>query len=86
MGASTAEDDRRRELPTEAALSEAGEIMIKDKDGKEIPLKSLYTGKPADERQLLIFIRHFFCGVSAYLARVPEWQYHCNTTCMLCEQ
>lgn len=72
MGASTAEDDRRRELPTEAALSEAGEIMIKDKDGKEIPLKSLYTGKPADERQLLIFIRHFFCGVSAYLPRVLE--------------
>lgn len=86
MGASTAEDDRRRELPTEAALSEAGEIMIKDKDGKEIALKSLYTGKPADERQLLIFIRHFFCGVSAYLPRALKKQYHCDTTCMLCEQ
>jgi hypothetical protein len=66
MGASNAENNRR-ELPTKSALGEAGEIKIQDKDGKEIALKSLYTEKPANERQLLIFIRHFFCGVSPCL-------------------
>ena len=57
-------DEKRRELPSQATLDEVGEINIKDKDGKEVPLKSLYTGKPANERQLIIFVRHFFCGVS----------------------
>lgn len=65
MGASIAED-KRRELPTKTALEQAGEVMIKDKDGKEIALKSLWEGKPANEQQLIIFIRHFFCGVSAF--------------------
>lgn len=60
-------DEKRRELPSQATLDEVGEINIKDKDGKEVPLKSLYTGKPANERQLIIFVRHFFCGVSCYL-------------------
>ncbi|KAM3418457.1 hypothetical protein BST61_g4443 [Cercospora zeina] len=55
-------DEKRRELPSQATLDEVGEINIKDKDGKEVPFKSLYTGKPANERQLVIFIRHFFCG------------------------
>ncbi|PPJ54207.1 hypothetical protein CBER1_01062 [Cercospora berteroae] len=55
-------EEKRRELPSQATLDEVGEINIKDKDGKEVPLKSLYTGKPANERQLIIFVRHFFCG------------------------
>ncbi|KAI5369232.1 Putative peroxiredoxin-like 2A/B/C, Thioredoxin-like superfamily [Septoria linicola] len=61
MGASLA-DDQRRELPPRAALDEAGNVLIKDKTGKEVAFKSLYTDRPAEEQQLIIFIRHFFCG------------------------
>lgn len=52
-----------RELPDEKSLAEAGEVMIKDKDGGQIPLKSLWTDKAQNERQLIVFVRHFFCGV-----------------------
>lgn len=42
-------------------LREAGELKLKDEKGKELPFKSLYEGQSG--RQLIIFIRHFFCGV-----------------------
>lgn len=42
-------------------LQEAGELKLKDENGKELPFKSLYEGQPG--RQLIVFIRHFFCGV-----------------------
>lgn len=64
MSAIDEKKEAHRELPDAKAMGEAGEILIKDKDGKEFPLKSLYTDKPKDERQLIIFIRHFHCGVS----------------------
>jgi hypothetical protein len=56
--------DAHRELPSKEALDKAGEHMIQDENGNEIAFKTLYTDKPADERQLIIFVRHFFCGVS----------------------
>lgn len=52
------------ELPSLETLHEAGELMIKDEYGKEVPFKSLYEGKKG--QQLIIFIRHFFCGVRTY--------------------
>lgn len=42
-------------------LQEAGELKIKDESGKEVAFKSLYEVQPG--RQLIVFIRHFFCGV-----------------------
>lgn len=62
MGVSEEKIETHRELPDPKALGEAGDVLIKDKDGKDIPLKSLYMDKPGDERQLLIFVRHFHCG------------------------
>lgn len=61
-----------RELPDEKTLAEAGEIMIKDKDGGQLALKSLWSGKAQGEKQLIVFIRHFFCGVSVARARPLE--------------
>lgn len=53
-------------LSTTARLvQEARGLMIKDKDGNQVPFRSLFTDKSPDERQLIIFIRHFFCGVSS---------------------
>lgn len=54
-----------------STLQEAGELQLKDENGKEVPFKSLYEGQPG--RQLIIFIRHFFCGVhhAHHLAVLP---------------
>ncbi|KAK4634511.1 Peroxiredoxin-like 2C [Fulvia fulva] len=51
-----------RQHPEPKLLEEAGEFKIKDENGKDIPLQSLYTDKDPNERQLVIFIRHFLCG------------------------
>lgn len=58
------DDNAHRALPDKQTVEAAGELLIKDEKGTEIPFKSLYSDKPADERQLIIFVRHFFCGVS----------------------
>lgn len=52
------------QLPDPKALEAAGDFDITDENGNKIAFKSLFTGKPEGERQLIIFIRHFFCGVS----------------------
>lgn len=58
------------EPPTPAALASAGEIPVYDAAGNSRLFKSLYSvGDVVGDRQLIIFIRHFFCGVrpSLYL-------------------
>lgn len=55
--------DAHRALPDQKAVDAAGELLIKDEKGNEIAFKSLFADKPADERQLIVFVRHFFCGV-----------------------
>jgi hypothetical protein len=57
--------DSPSKLPSEATLEEAGNVPIFDADGNSRPFKSLYSGNQAiGEQQLIIFVRHFFCGVS----------------------
>lgn len=51
-------------MPDQKIIQEAGQLEIKDKDGNKVPFHSLFTDKPAEQRQLIVFIRHFFCGVS----------------------
>ena len=48
-------------LPDAKTLQEVGEMKIKDENDNEIAFKSLYEGK--EGRQLIVFIRHFYCGV-----------------------
>lgn len=53
------------EPPTSERLAEAGNVPIYDSDGNSRPFRSLYEGvEHQGQRQLLIFIRHFYCGVS----------------------
>lgn len=52
------------DFPDNEAVAEAGEVLIYDSDGNERPFKSIYSGDPIGEQQLVIFVRHFFCGVS----------------------
>jgi hypothetical protein len=51
------------DLPTQATLKKIENLPILDKDGKSLPFKNLYTGPGVTRRVLIIFIRHFFCGV-----------------------
>jgi hypothetical protein len=51
------------DLPTQKTLKKIENLPILDADGKSIPFKNLYTGPNVARRVLIIFIRHFFCGV-----------------------
>lgn len=50
------------DLPDAKTVEEAGELDVLDKDGKKIRFKSLYAEQ--GKKHVIIFIRHFFCGVS----------------------
>ncbi len=56
------------QLPDAQTLQEAGDMLIKDENGKELPLHSLYQNQPG--RQLIVFIRHFYCGVRSLLTQI----------------
>jgi hypothetical protein len=52
------------ELPSPELVKKIGEFMVLDKDGKSLPFRNIYSGPNVVRRVLVIFIRHFFCGVS----------------------
>jgi hypothetical protein len=52
-------------LPTKADITKVEDLLILDADGTSRPFKSLYSGENVAKRVLVIFIRHFFCGVSS---------------------
>ena len=55
--------------PSKANLDKVAERTVLDKDGNKRSFKSLYEDKEnPDSRTLIIFIRHFFCGVCSSLA------------------
>lgn len=51
------------ELPTIETLRKIEAYNVLDSDGKSHSFKSLYAGRNSARRVLIIFIRHFFCGV-----------------------
>jgi hypothetical protein len=51
------------EIPSQEVLSRVEDMNLLDQDGKTIPFKHLYSGPNVARRVLIIFIRHFFCGV-----------------------
>lgn len=54
------------ELPSRETLQKAGELPIYDAQGNSRPFKSIYSGDDViGERQLVLFVRHFYCGVSS---------------------
>ena len=55
--------------PTPGTLDKVADLTVLDKDEKEVSFKSLYWPQNEEERVqgrkvMIIFIRHFFCGVS----------------------
>ena len=51
-------------LPTVAELKKVADLPVLDAGGKSQPFKNIYSGEKATQRVLVIFVRHFFCGVS----------------------
>lgn len=52
------------ELPSAETRRKTEELPVLDREGKSHAFKSLYQGPDSGSRVLVIFIRHFFCGVS----------------------
>ncbi|CAO2652076.1 Nn.00g003590.m01.CDS01 [Neocucurbitaria sp. VM-36] len=50
------------DLPTEKDLKRVEDLLVLDAKGQSIPFKELYNAPHVAPRQLIIFIRHFFCG------------------------
>ncbi|TQN67927.1 Thioredoxin-like protein AAED1 [Colletotrichum shisoi] len=50
------------DLPTPQTLKKIERYVVLDRHGKSHTFKSLYSGRNAARRVLIIFIRHFFCG------------------------
>jgi hypothetical protein len=55
--------DTDNTIPSQALLRKVAEFPILDQDSKSRPFKSLYSGPMVARRILVIFVRHFFCGV-----------------------
>lgn len=51
-------------VPTQADLDKCAELLLLDENNVSRTFKSLYTSESTAPRQLIIFVRHFFCGVS----------------------
>ncbi|EIM83215.1 uncharacterized protein STEHIDRAFT_148818 [Stereum hirsutum FP-91666 SS1] len=47
------------ELPTPQTLQEIAKVEVWDEDGNKVPFGSIY----GEEKAVVVFIRHFFCGL-----------------------
>jgi len=56
--------DVNNDIPTEKDLYRVQNLLVLDSKGQSRPFKDLYTAPNVAPRQLVIFVRHFFCGVS----------------------
>jgi hypothetical protein len=52
------------QLPSAETCHQVGNYTVLDREGSTVPFKDLYSGADSTRRVLVIFIRHFFCGVS----------------------
>ncbi|KAF1359624.1 hypothetical protein EJ07DRAFT_118945 [Lizonia empirigonia] len=50
------------DVPSDKDLKEVEDLLILDAAGKSRPFRELYDASGVAPRQLIIFIRHFFCG------------------------
>jgi hypothetical protein len=55
-------------LPPHDTILKTADLPVLDREGKSHPFKSLYENHKG--RTLVIFVRHFFCGVGSRLSMV----------------
>jgi hypothetical protein len=54
--------DVNDDIPTATDLSRIDSLLVLDSKGQSRPFGELYKGTGVAPRQLIIFVRHFFCG------------------------
>lgn len=54
--------------PSAETLKKISEYTVLDRKREKHTFKSIYDGPVSDKRVLVIFIRHFFCGVRSYFS------------------
>lgn len=64
------------ELPPPELIKKIEDYIVLDRHGKSHPFSSLYTGSNVARRVLVIFVRHFFCGVRQ--PQTPEARINSN--------
>ncbi|KAK7185219.1 hypothetical protein DPSP01_000859 [Paraphaeosphaeria sporulosa] len=50
------------DIPSEKDMGRVDDLLVLDSSGESRPFRDLYKGEGVAPRQLIIFIRHFFCG------------------------
>lgn len=61
--AATAPPEQDNSLPTPETQSKIARYTVLDRHGQPHAFEDLYNAPDAPRRTLIIFIRHFFCGV-----------------------
>ena len=56
--------DVSSKLPSQKDLENVADLTVLDVDGQPHAFKTLHPSDDGPQRVLIIFIRHFFCGVS----------------------
>jgi hypothetical protein len=60
-------------LPSKPTLEKCAELPVFDVDGRTVPFQSLYWPDANESKKVMIvFIRHFFCGVSIALLPITD--------------
>jgi hypothetical protein len=54
--------DVNNDIPSEKDMARVDDLLVLDSSGESRPFKALYKAEGVAPRQLIIFIRHFFCG------------------------
>lgn len=62
------------ELPSRETIRTIHDRTLLDKDGQAHQFGSLYSGPEVAKRVLVIFVRHFFCGVGRMSLPVLPWR------------
>lgn len=69
-------DDADGDVAATSDIDRAGDLLVLDSTGQSRPFRDIYSGPGRAKRQLIIFVRHFFCGVSSppsLVRRRPGW-------------
>jgi hypothetical protein len=61
------------DIPSKKDLSKVEDLLVLDAQGQSRPFKELYQAPHVASRQLIIFIRHFFCGVRTPTLPLHTW-------------
>ena len=60
--------DVNDDLPSEETLAKIADYSLLDVNGNQVPFRSVYEGTNGEKKNhkvLIIFVRHFYCGVSS---------------------